>query len=56
MPKKRGSEESAHRTPRKTRLVWSRLDCLKSNPDRPIPRPVIKLTPRDAAVCATLRT
>ena len=39
MPEKRGQGESANRTPRKTRVVWSRLNCLKSNPDRAIRAP-----------------
>jgi hypothetical protein len=34
MPEKRGQARSASRTLRKTRVTWSRLDCLKSNPDR----------------------
>jgi hypothetical protein len=29
MPEKRGQVESANRTPRKTRVVWSKLDYLK---------------------------
>jgi hypothetical protein len=34
MTEKRRQARSASRTLRKTRVAWSRLDCLKSNPDR----------------------
>ena len=34
MPETRGQAKSANRTPRKTRVVRSKLHCLKSNPDR----------------------
>jgi hypothetical protein len=40
LPEKRGQAMSANRTPRKTRVVWPRLDCLKSNPDRGMGDPV----------------
>ena len=39
---------------RKTRVAWSRLDCLKSNPDRASRSPVATLTQRDVAVCRPL--
>ena len=47
MSEKRGQGESANRTPRKTRVAWSKLNCLKSNPDRDRGSPVAKLTQRD---------
>jgi hypothetical protein len=40
---------------RKTRVAWSRLNCLKSNPDRDIRSPVTKPTQRDVAVCHPLK-
>jgi hypothetical protein len=51
MPEKRGPGRSANPESRETRVARPKLDCLKSNPDRLIFRPVTKLTPRDAAVC-----
>jgi hypothetical protein len=42
------------RKTRKTRMARSRLDCLKSNPDRPIRRPITKLAQRDVTVCRPL--
>jgi hypothetical protein len=47
MSEKRGQEESANRTPRETRVVWSRLNCLKSSSGRAIRSPVATLTRRD---------
>jgi hypothetical protein len=54
MPEKRGTSEVSESEPRKTRMAGPKLNCLKSNPDRPILRPVTKLTPRDAAVCVAM--
>ena len=51
MPEKRGQVMSASRTPRKTRVVWPRLDCFKSNPDRDTRSPVARLTQRGVTVC-----
>ena len=51
LPEKRGQATSANRTPRKTRVVWPRLDCLKSNPDRDTRSPVARLAQRDVTVC-----
>ena len=51
MPEKRGQATSANRTPRKTRVVWPRLDCFKSNPDRDKCSPAAMLTQRDVTVC-----
>jgi len=53
MPEKRGTVEVSETWSRKTRVAGPKLDCLKSNPDRPILRPVTKLTSRDAAVCVS---
>jgi hypothetical protein len=47
MSEKRGQGESANQTPRKTRVVRSRLNCLKSSPGRAIRSPIAKLTQRD---------
>ena len=49
LPEKRGQATSASRTPRKTRVVWSRLHCLKSNPDRDTRSPAVMLTQRGVA-------
>jgi hypothetical protein len=54
MPEKRGTKEVSESEPRKTRMAGPRLNGLKSNPDRPILRPVTQLTPRDAAVCVAM--
>jgi hypothetical protein len=51
MPEKRGQGESANRTSRKTRVVWSRLDCLKSNSGRDIRGPLAMLTKREIIAC-----
>jgi hypothetical protein len=51
MPEKRGQAKSASRTPRETRVVWPKLDCLKSNPDRDKRSPVARLAQRDVTVC-----
>jgi hypothetical protein len=51
MPEKRGHATSAKLVPRKARVARSRLDCLKSNPDRVISSPVAKLTQRDVTAC-----
>jgi hypothetical protein len=51
MPETRGQAMSASRTPRKTRVAWSKLDCLKSNPDRDTRSPVARLAQRDVTVC-----
>ena len=51
MPEKRGQAMSANLTPRKTRVVWSRLHCFKSNPDRGMGGPVARLTQRDVTIC-----
>jgi hypothetical protein len=52
MSEKRGTCEVSEASPRKTRLAWLKLNCLKSNPDRLIKRPAPKLTPRDVTACA----
>ena len=39
MPEKREQGESANRTSRKTRVVWSKLNCLMSSSGRDIPGP-----------------
>jgi hypothetical protein len=46
-----GHPESTKVEPRKTRTAWPRLDCLKSNPDRPKRRPIATLTRNDARTC-----
>jgi hypothetical protein len=51
MPEKRGQGESANQTPRKTRVVWSKLYCLKSSSGRGILNPIAKLTKRDVTTC-----
>jgi len=51
MPEKRGQEESANQTPRETRMVWSRLYCLKSSSGRGILNPIARLTERDVTIC-----
>ena len=51
MPEKRGQAKSANRTPRKARVVWSKLYCFKSNPDRDIRSPTAMLTQRGVIVC-----
>jgi hypothetical protein len=55
MPEKRGQAKPANQTPRKTRVVWSRLDCFKSNPDRDICSPAAMLAQRDVTVCRWIR-
>jgi hypothetical protein len=50
-PEKRGQAKPASRTPRKTRVVWPRLHCLKSNPDRDTGGPVVTLAQRDVTAC-----
>jgi len=44
MPEKRRQAKSANRTLRKTRVVWSKLYCFKSNPDRDKCSPAVMLT------------
>ena len=44
MPEKRRQAKSANRTLCKTRVVRSKLDCLKSNPDRDKCSPAVMLT------------
>src|SRR5512135_922819 len=51
LPEKRGQATSANRTPRKTRVVWPRLDCFKSNPDRDKCSPAVMLTQRGVTAC-----
>ena len=51
LPEKRGQAMSASRTPRKTRVARSRLDCFKSNPDRDTRSPAVMLTQRGVAAC-----
>ena len=51
LPEKRGQATSANRTPRKTRVVWSKLHCFKSNPDRGMRSPAATLTQRGVAAC-----
>jgi nucleotidyltransferase/DNA polymerase involved in DNA repair len=51
MPEKRVSARSALPRPRETRVARPRLDCLKSNPDRAIRSPVMKLTRSDVTAC-----
>ena len=51
LPEKRGQAMSASRTPRKTRVVWSKLDCFKSNPDRDMGGPAAMLTQRGVTAC-----
>ena len=51
MPEKRRQATTANRTPRKTRVVWPRLNCLKSNPDRDTRSPAARLTQRDVIAC-----
>ena len=42
---------SANRTLRQTRVVGSRLHCLKSNPDRDTGSPAVRLTQRGVTAC-----
>ena len=51
LPEKRGQATSASRTPRKTRVVWSKLHCFKSNPDRDKGGPAAMLTQRGVIAC-----
>jgi hypothetical protein len=51
MPATRGQAKSADRTPRKIRVAWLRLHCLKSNPDRGISNPIVMLTQSDVTMC-----
>jgi hypothetical protein len=51
LPEKRGQAMSASRTPRKTRVAWSKLDCFKSNPDRDMGSPAARLTQRGVTAC-----
>jgi hypothetical protein len=51
LPEKRGQAKSASRTPRKTRVVWPRLNCFKSNPDRGMCSPAATLTQRGVTAC-----
>ena len=51
LPEKRGQATSASRTPRVTRVAWSRLHCLKSNPDRDTGSPAVRLTQRGVTAC-----
>jgi hypothetical protein len=55
LPEKRGQAKSANRTPRKTRVVWPRLDCFKSNPDRDKGGPAAMLTQRGVTACRCVR-
>ena len=43
MPEKQGQAKSADRTPCKARVVWSRLNCFKFNPDRDMKSPDVTL-------------
>ena len=54
MPEKRGQAMSASRTPREARVVWPRLDCLKSNPDRDTGSPAARLTQRGVTACRVI--
>ena len=51
LPEKRRQAMSADRTLRQTRVVWPRLDCFKSNPDRGMCSPVATLTQRGVTAC-----
>jgi hypothetical protein len=51
LPEKRGQATSANRTPRKTRVAWSKLHCFKSNPDRDKGGPAATLTQRGVTAC-----
>src|SRR5215210_7764764 len=51
MPIKRGPAKSADQTPCKTRVVRSRLNCQKFNPDRDMRSPIAMLTKRDVTIC-----
>ena len=55
MPEKRRQARSANRTLRKTRVVRSKLDCFKSNPDRDKCSPAVMLTQRDVTACRSVR-
>ena len=55
LPEKRGQATSANRTPRKTRVVGSKLYCFKSNPDRYICGPGVMLAERDVTGCRWIR-
>ena len=55
LPEKRRQAMSANRTLRKTRVVWSKLDCFKSNPDRDKCGPAAMLTQRGVTVCRWIR-
>ena len=55
LPEKRGQATSANRMPRKARVVWPRLDCFKSNPDRDMGGPVVMLTQHDVTACRCVR-
>ena len=54
MPEKRGQGKSANRTPRKTRVVGSRLNGLKSSSGRDTGSPIARLTQRDVITCRGL--
>jgi hypothetical protein len=51
LPEKRGQAKSASRTPRKTRVVWPRLNGFKSNPDRGMCSPAAMLTQGGVTAC-----
>ena len=55
MPEKRRQAMSASRTLRKTRVARSKLDCLKSNPDRDMGGPVAMLTQSSVTACRCVR-
>jgi hypothetical protein len=50
MAEKRGQVEIGKTEPCKTRMIWSRLDCLNPNPDRGICSPVATPIKRDVIV------
>ena len=51
LPEKRGQVKSASRTPRKTRVVGSKLHRFKSNPDRGKRGSAATLTQRGVTAC-----
>jgi hypothetical protein len=51
LPEKRRQAMSADRTLRQTRVVWPKLDCFKSNPDRDKRGPAVRLTQRGVTTC-----
>ena len=51
MAEKRGYVEIGETGPRKTRVAWSKLDCLNPNPDRGLSYSVVRPIEHDVIEC-----